>query len=249
VHAIRYATIRDFPVWALVAGADTTRTIDIAMMFWLLRNDERTVLVDAGFYRDKFVQNWKPANFVRPSAALSAFGVAPESVTDVIVTHVHWDHLDGADLFPNARVWLQREEFDYYVSPRGEALRGAIDSLDAGMLVALEQAGRLRLLDGDSVEVLPGITAYTGGKHTYASQYIGVKLSGATAVLASDNVYLYENLELGVPIQQTLDPRANLAAQARMRRIASSERLIVPGHDPAVFERFAVVGKRAVKVE
>src|SRR5512138_1897691 len=65
VYAIRYATIAGFPVRGLVAGADTSRRMDLAMTVWLLRGNGRTVLVDAGFYRDKFVQRWKPIDFIQ----------------------------------------------------------------------------------------------------------------------------------------------------------------------------------------
>ena len=96
---------------------------------------------------------------------------------------------------------------------------------------------------------MPGITAYTGGKHTYASQYVGVHTAQGTVVVASDNAYLYENLERHAAIAQTLDAQSNLQAQDRMKKIASSPRLIVPGHDPAVFQRFHRAGPGAVNVE
>ena len=65
IYALRYATIPAFPVRALVAGADSTRTLDIAMMFWLIKGSAgRRVLVDAGFYRQKFLDSWKPRDFV-----------------------------------------------------------------------------------------------------------------------------------------------------------------------------------------
>jgi hypothetical protein len=57
-------------------------------------------------------------------------------------------------------------------------------------LVKINTEGRLHLIDGDDVEVFPGIRAYTGGRHTYSSQYLRVG-GGAPFVLASDNVYLY----------------------------------------------------------
>lgn len=250
VHAIRYATIDSFPVRALVAGADSTRRMDIAMMFWLLEGPGgRRVLVDAGFYRQKFIDSWKPAGFVRPSEALARLGVPLDSATDVIVSHIHWDHLDGVDLFPNARVWIQREEFEYYVSEEGTPAHAGIDSLDAAMLAGLMSAGRVRLVEGDRQEIMPGITAYTGGRHTFASQYVSVRLAKGTAVIASDNLYLYENLEQHVPIAQTLDPASNLAAQDRMKRIASDPHLIVPGHDPAVFQRFHGDHPGVVRIE
>jgi len=239
-----------FPVRYLVAGADTTRTIDIAMMFWLLEGPAgRRVLVDAGFYRQKFIDSWKPKGFVRPSEAVQRFGVSPDSITDIIVSHVHWDHLDGADLFPNARIWIQRAEYEYHVGGDGTPLHSAIDTLDAAMLASLNRAGRVKLVEGDAQELLPGITAYTGGKHTYASQYVGVHTAKGTVVVASDNLYLYENLEQHAAIAQTLDAKSNLAAQDRMKKLASARRLSVPGHDPAVFDRFKSAGPGAVKIE
>jgi glyoxylase-like metal-dependent hydrolase (beta-lactamase superfamily II) len=250
VFAVHYATIPGFPVHELVAGADTTRTLDIAMMFWLLEgSDRRCVLVDAGFYRQKFIDSWKPADYRLPSEALRSFGVPADSVTDVIVSHIHWDHLDGADLFHNARIWIQREEYAHYVGNDGAPLDAAIDTVDAAMLAQLSRAGRVRLVEGDAREILPGLTAYTGGKHTFASQYVGVRTSGGTVVVASDNCYLYENLDRHRPIAQTLDSTSNLAAQDRMKRIASTRRLIVPGHDPAVFTRFRSAGPGVVAIQ
>ena len=250
VYAIRYATIPAFPVRFLVAGADTTRKLDIAMMFWLLEgSDRRRVLVDAGFYRQKFLDSWKPADFVSPAEAVKRFGIAPDSITDVIISHVHWDHLDGADLFPSARIWIQREEYEHHVGAGGTRLDPAIDSVDAAMLAKLDAEGRVKRVEGDAQEILPGVTVYTGGKHTFASQYAGVRTAKGTVVVASDNLYLYENLDRHLAIAQTLDAKSNLAAQERMKTIASSPRLIVPGHDPAVFTRFKRAGVGVVKVE
>jgi len=249
VYAIRYATIPNFPVHELVAGADTTRTLDIAMMFWLLEGpDRRRVLVDAGFYRQKFLDDWKPADYRRPSDALQQFGIAADSITDVIVSHVHWDHLDGADLFPKARIWIQREEYAHHVGDGGAPLAAAIDTVDAAMLADLNRAGRVQLVDGDGQGIMPGVIVYTGGKHTFASQYVGVHTAKGTVVIASDNCYLYENLERHRAIAQTLDAASNLAAQDRMKRIATKSRWIVPGHDPAVFQRFRNVGAGVVAI-
>jgi glyoxylase-like metal-dependent hydrolase (beta-lactamase superfamily II) len=249
VYAIRYATVPSFPVRGLIAGADTSRRMDIAMSVWLLRSNQRNVLVDAGFYRDKFVTRWKPANFVQPSDAVRSAGVRPEDVTDIIVSHIHWDHADGIDLFPNARVWIQKDEYEHYVAPDGSARDRAIDPDDAKMLSVLKARGRVHLIDGDSTEIIPGITVFTGGKHTFASQYATVRSDVGTMVIASDNAYLYENLEQHRPIAQTLDSLSNLAAQARMARLASDPRLIIPGHDPAVFAKFAVPGSNVARIQ
>jgi glyoxylase-like metal-dependent hydrolase (beta-lactamase superfamily II) len=248
LFAVRYATLPNFPVRSLVAGADSARRKDIAMMVWLLRGGGRTVLVDAGFYREKFLRQWRPADYVRPSDALAALGVRPAEVTDIVVSHVHWDHLDGVDLFPRARVWLQRAEYEYYVDSAGGVRNAGIDREDAAMLARLRAAGRVSLVDGDAREILPGVTVYTGGKHTYESQYVGVRTRFGTAVVASDNLYLYENLDRRAPIAQTFDAASNLAAQERMLRLAADRRLVVPGHDPEVFDRFREPGGRVARI-
>lgn len=243
VYAVRYGTLADFPVRGLVVGADSTRRMDIAMMVWVLKAaDGGEILVDAGFRRQKFLDQWKPPEFMPASEAIGKLGITPEDVTDIIVSHVHWDHMDGLDLFPRARVWIQRTEYAYYVGDDGTAGHPGIDPEDATMLADMRAAGRVELVDGDAREILPGITVYVGGKHTYASQYVGVHTADGTVVVASDNCYLYENLEKHAAIAQTLDAASNLAAQDRMRRLASDPHLIVPGHDPAVFTRFPEPG-------
>jgi glyoxylase-like metal-dependent hydrolase (beta-lactamase superfamily II) len=249
VFAIRYGTVERFPVSGLVAGADTSRRLDIAMTVWLARiPGGRNVLMDAGFYRDKFVTRWKPKDYERPSVAVGRVGLKPEDVTDIIVSHIHWDHLDGADLFPRARVWVQREEYEHYIDSAGRPRSSTIDAADATMLAALAREGRVQLVAGDSVEILPGIRVYTGGKHTFASQFATVETDAGTVVLASDNAYLYENLERHRPIGQTLDSLSNLRAQDRMGRLAGAPRLVVPGHDPAVFTRFPLPGNGVARI-
>ena len=254
VYAVRFATYASYPTRSLVIGADSSRRTQLAFTVWLMRGGGRTILVDAGFYRDKFVQRWKPTGFVRPSDALAALGVKPEDVTDIVVSHVHWDHVDGADLFPRARVWLQRDEYTHHTNDSGAVLDRAIDAEDAAMLASIKSAGRLQLVDGDSAEIIPGIRVFTGGKHTYASQFVSVNASlgggrTGTVVLASDNAYLYENLERHRPIAQTLDSLSNLRAQERMFRLASEARLVIPGHDVDVFTRFPKPGNGLARIE
>src|SRR5215472_15337637 len=96
---------------------------------------------------------------------------------------------------PKAMVWIQKEEFRYYTGdawqPGGN--HGGIDPEDVRQLVRLNTEGRLRLVDGDNIEIFPGVRAYTGARHTYASQYLLVE-GNPSFVLASDNCYLYRNL-------------------------------------------------------
>ena len=240
IYALRYGTLPHFPVADLVAGADPARKLDIAMMIWLVRGNGHNILIDSGFYHDRFFKDYQVTDFVKPSDTLSRVGLKPGDITDIIITHMHWDHADGVDLFPNARIWIQKDELEYHA---GEAWQskdtsGGIDPEDLITVVKLNTQGRVGLVHGDAQQILPGITCYTGGKHTYQSQYVGVQTAAGPYVLASDNLYLYENLEKQLPIAATVDTASNLRAQVRMRQIAARPDFIIPGHDPAVFARF-----------
>lgn len=251
VYAIRYATIPDFAVSGLVAGAEPSRKMSIAMMVWLVRGGGKNILVDAGFYREQFFKQWKVADYVRPDEAVRRAGVKPEEITDVIVTHMHWDHADGMDLFPNARIWLQKEELEYYAGSAWQSRRthGGIDPDDVMAVVRLNLQGKVGLVNGDAQEILPGITCYIGGKHTWASQFVAVNTAAGTVVLASDNMYLWENMEKHAAIAQTLDAASNLRAQDKMKELAGDAKHIVPGHDPAVMTKYKPVAEGVVRIE
>jgi glyoxylase-like metal-dependent hydrolase (beta-lactamase superfamily II) len=259
VFAIRYASIPGFPVNALIAGADPQRKLSIAMTIWLIRGNGHNILVDSGFYHPQFFTQFKVESFIKPSEAVGQPGIMPagqpaltaEDITDVVITHMHWDHADGMDLFPKARIWLQKDEYTYYTGEAWQSRRthGGIDPDDVLAIVKLNLGGRVALVNGDAQQIFPGITCYTGGKHTFQSQYLGVNTKAGTVILASDNMYLYENLEKHVPIAQTLDAASNLRAQDRMKQLAASPRLIVPGHDPAVVEKFPKVSESIVRIE
>ena len=252
LYAARFGVIPAFQVSGLVAGADTSRRLDIPVMVWLIKGSNgRNVLVDSGFFRANLVERWKVQNFRKPSDAVLAAGVRAEDITDIIISHAHWDHAGGIELFPKATIWIQREEYEYYTGEAWHArtTHGGIDADDMLALVRANTQGRVRFVEGDDQEIIPGIRCYTGGRHTRASQYVAVRTAGETAVFTSDNVYLYENLDKHVPIAQTLDAESNLKAQDRIRGLASRPEQIVPGHDPAVFERFKSVAEGVVRIQ
>ena len=249
IEAIRYGTIREFPVSELVIGAPEAEKVDIAMVVWLVRGSGRNVLFDSGFHREKWLKEFPAfADYLRPDEAVRLAGVRPEDVTDVVISHAHWDHMGGIDLFPKATVWIQKQEFAYYTGdawqPGGK--HGGIDPGDVEALVRINTEGRLRLVDGDDREILPGIRAYTGARHTYASQYL--RIDGVTPfVLASDNCYLYRNLaeHRASATFSEADQPANVRNQARMVELAGSPDRVVPGHDAKQFEKYPTKGRVA----
>jgi len=239
VYAIQYGGLKGVPVNALVPGADPGRKTDTAFMVWLIRGHGHTILVDAGFYRERFLNDWHPVDYIKPSLAIARLGLKPEDITDIIITHLHWDHADGVDLFPNAHVWIQKDELQHYASEAHDKPSNAgVFAGDVLVLTELDQQGKLTQIDGDGQAIFPGITAYTGGKHTFQSQFVGVSTSAGTVILASDNVYLYENIDRHLPITAALDAASNLRAQDRMKQLATDAKLIIPGHDTLVMTRF-----------
>jgi glyoxylase-like metal-dependent hydrolase (beta-lactamase superfamily II) len=248
IQAIRYAAVPRFPLAGLMMGAPKDELIDIAMVVWLVRGGGHVVLFDTGFHRDKWLKEFTITDYLRPDEAVALAGARPDEVTDVVISHAHWDHMGGIDLFPKAQVWIQKREYAYYTGdawqPGGE--HGGIDPEDVAVLVRLNTEGRLHLVDGDDVEILPGIRAYTGARHTFASQY--VRIDGPKpVVLASDNCYLDRNLAEHVASAtfSDADRKANLEAQARMIALAGSAERVIPGHDPRQFERFPTEGRVA----
>lgn len=248
IEAIRYANSPGDPVSSMVIGGPEDETVDSVYVLWLIRGNGRNILFDSGFHRERWFALWRIEDFIRPDEAVRLAGVEPEDVTDIVVSHIHWDHVGGVDLFPNATVWIQREEFSYYT---GEAWQPAADSDgvdpdDVVELVRINTQGRLRLVDGDNREILPGLRVFTGPRHTFASQYLLVE-GDESFVLASDNVYLYRNLEESAASAtfSVEDRPANIAAQERMAELAGSANRIVPGHDALQFERFETSGRIA----
>jgi glyoxylase-like metal-dependent hydrolase (beta-lactamase superfamily II) len=248
IEAIRYGTIPQYPVSGLVVGAPPAERLDIALMFWLVRGGDRNILLDAGFHRQQWIDQYKVTDYIRPDEAVRLAGVAPDKITDIIVSHAHWDHMGGIDLFPNATIWIQKDEFAYYTGPAWQSggHHGGIDPEDLVNLLRRNTQGKLRLIDGDDREILPGIRVFTGARHTYASQYIRVE-GTPSYVLASDNCYLYRNLETKTPIPtfEASDRDANVKALERMISLAGAPERVIPGHDPLVFTRFPTQGRIA----
>jgi glyoxylase-like metal-dependent hydrolase (beta-lactamase superfamily II) len=253
IEAIRYASAED-EVAGLVMGAPQGEKINIAMVIWLIRGGGHNILFDSGYHRDTFLKYFPSTEYIRPDEAVKLAGVQPEEITDIVISHSHWDHLGGIDLFPKANVWIQKDEFRYYT---GEAWQpagnhGGIDPEDVKELVRINTEGRLHLVDGDNVEIFPGIRAYTGGHHTYASQYIRIE-GTPPFVLASDNCYLYRNLaeHKASATFSDADHAANVKNQERMIQLAGGNPdRVIPGHDALQFQKFPTTANgRVAKIK
>jgi glyoxylase-like metal-dependent hydrolase (beta-lactamase superfamily II) len=219
-------------------------------MIWLLKgNNGKMVLVDAGFIDTA----QHPAdNYIRPDLVLQKINVKPEDITDIIITHPHIDHIDGIDLFPKAMLWMQKDDFDYFVGTAWQknAFAEGFNKKDVFKLIQKNVDGHLTLIKGDNIEILPGIKVFIGSRHTFESQYVLVNGTSGKTIIASDNIWFYYNLQHLLPIPKyTFDPKGYVNAMKRMKTLVSNTDLIIPGHDGLVFSKFPKVAEGVVKIE
>ena len=257
VYALKFASAFDgkpYPLSYLVLDAPEKETGNAIFMVWLIKGDNRkNILVDAGFFKDvDEAKNFGVTNYIRPDSMLFDVGLKATDITDIILTHPHWDHMDGVDLFPNAQVWMQKEDYNYFVGEEWQNPGGSEpQKRRVRKLLELNLAGKLTLVDGDDKEIIPGIKVYTGSRHTFNSQYVLVKSGNEKIILASDNVYTYYNLDhlKSAPKNATFDTTGYIKAMERMKTLVSNIKFIIPGHDALLFSRFPVISKGVIKIK
>lgn len=255
VFALKYAILKDpTPVSNWAANAPAEDSVPISFHFWLLKGSQgKKILVDAGCRMD--LQNavdFGLTEYERPDSVLLRLGIAAREITDIIISHPHWDHIDGLPLFPEAVVWMQKKDYSYYVTEawQGESKPGGIAPRTIEYLLKLNMDGRLKLVEGDNKEIISGVTVYTGSRHTFDSQYVLVNSGKERVVIASDNIWIYYNLQKMQPPPSygTMDAAGYVRNMQRMKTQATKPELILPGHDDAMFRLFPGVNKRIIRI-
>jgi glyoxylase-like metal-dependent hydrolase (beta-lactamase superfamily II) len=207
--------------------------------FWVARNAGRTVVIDTGFGEVGGARR-KRTTLAEPVTALARMGVDAATVPQVIVTHAHYDHIGNLAAFPAAEVVMARREFEFWTGPYGSRAQFAwsVERHETAHLDEVRRAGRLTLLDGART-VAPGIEVVPVGGHTPGQAVVLVATAGGTAVLASDSAHYYEELERDIPFAFVADLEAMYRGFDLLNEMAADPgRVIVPGHDPLVMERF-----------
>jgi glyoxylase-like metal-dependent hydrolase (beta-lactamase superfamily II) len=253
VYAVKYAgRMADADEYFLSRQRDMSGPQDMAYYIWVAVRDDRVVLVDTGWNEVSATKRGRDRG--EPlEVALGAVGISPADVTDVVITHLHYDHGGGIDLLPNARIHLQEAELDFWQSEVGRRryFALAVEQDDVAAAARAVDEGRCELHSGD-YEVVPGVTAHLVRGHTPGMQVVRVASGDQSAVLASDAVHTTHNLERDMPSRTLVDSVQMLLGYDRIRSLASSDKLVIPGHDGRVLRDFApadpaLVG-RAVRI-
>jgi len=267
IYAVRFASMLNrLPLSSWVQKAPEKDSVNIDFMVWLIKGDNgKTILLDAGFQRGLDDQKeFEPFAYTRPDSALEKLNIQPADITDIIISHPHWDHIDGLSLFPNAHAWMQKEDYAYYVGGAWQkgGQPGGFAKRDVRMLLEDNLAGRLTLVDGDDKEIIPGITVYTGSRHTFNSQFVVVNTGADPAghsqtqtgtqkvLLASDNLWVYYSLDHMMPPSEggTFDNAAFVRSLQRMKTLVADPKYIIPGHDASLFTRFPKIADGIVEI-
>ncbi len=238
VYAIKYAHHPRRASENFVGGDPHDGPMPLDYFVWLIRGPGREVVVDTGF--SAAVAARRGRQHLRcPTQGLGLLGVQADTVADVVITHLHYDHVGNFERFPRARFHLQDLEMRYATGRHMAEARhgGAYDVEDVVGMVRHAYAGRLCFHDGDA-ELFPGISLHLVGGHTMGLQVVRVSTRRGWVVLASDATHLYANMETSrpYPIVWSLDEM--FAGFRRLRALADSPAHIIPGHDPLVLERY-----------
>lgn len=239
IYAIRYAHLEQRTRKDNFISTDAhDGAMPMDFFVWLIRSPERTVLVDTGF--GERAANERQRQLIKcPIASLEALGVTPESIQDVIITHLHYDHAGNLDKLPNARFHIQEAEVHYACGHHmcHGVFRHAYDVEDVVTLVRNVYADRVVFHEGDTA-LMPGIELALIGGHTKGLQSVRVHTARGWVVLASDASHYYDNMHNISPFPIVYHVGDMVDGYAKLQRLADSPDHIVPGHDPLVLRQY-----------
>jgi glyoxylase-like metal-dependent hydrolase (beta-lactamase superfamily II) len=218
--------------------SQSQQTSTYFLYLWVIEGGPRPIVVETGpKYPDEFSRSTaqyipggiKQLPAERTVAALKSHGIEPATVSHVIATHLHADHYDYFDAFPQARLVVNRREYEANSGPSS----GGKDRLAPDVRKALNaRPEALQLVEDE--EIAPGVRVFPLGCHTAGSQGVLVRTHLGPAILTGDVVYKYENLERDRP-GRSPDEGACREALAKIRALAD---IVLPAHDPQTLERW-----------
>lgn len=265
IHVLEYARTRNYPKNGLVYGAFDAERVTLPYCYVLLRGHGHVALVDVGYahrdYGKHLAEKYHIENWRSPRVVLEECGITPEDVDTVFITHAHFDHFGNVGDFPNATFYVQREEIERWswvlsLPGRMRWMTASIDPGDIRRAVDLSEAGRMKLIDGDMQDVIPGVDLHLArDSHTYGSMWVSVRNGkGAGSediwVLAGDLACQFENVKMDgslIDVERMYNPGAQsvgsytnivLALEEMMKLVGYDDRRIISIHESRLGQRF-----------
>lgn len=238
VYAIRYATREARRANHFIGGDPHDAPMPMDYYLWLIRGAGREYVVDTGFGAE--VARQRRRTLLRtPAEGLALLSVDAAKVSEVIITHLHYDHVGTFDAFDAARFHLQDAEMAYatgrYMCHHPFSHGYEVEEV-VGM-VRMVYKDRVVFHDGDA-ELAPGLSLHRIGGHTAGLQCVRVHTQRGWVVLASDTCHFYEHYEKKRVFTTMFHVGDALEGYGTLRRLADSDSHVVPGHDPEVMRRY-----------
>jgi glyoxylase-like metal-dependent hydrolase (beta-lactamase superfamily II) len=208
---------------------------------WLIRGNGRVFVVDTGF-GEAVARNRGRMQLRTPADGLALLDVDVNTVRDVIITHLHYDHVGTFDAFPAARFHLQDDELAYATGRhmRHRQFNHGYEVDEVVGIVRLVYENRVAFYDGDAI-LAPGVSVHRIGGHTRGLQCVRVHTRRGWVVLASDASHYYEHLEKRRVFTTVFNVGEAIDGYETLERLAASPQHVVPGHDPRVLQRYPAV--------
>ena len=244
IYAIKYAHHERNASANFLGGDPHDGPMPMDYFVWLIRGQGREIVVDTGFNAAVAAKRGRRITLpVEEGLRLMQVDVA--GVKDVVITHLHYDHVGNFDLFPQATFHLQDLEMQYATGRcmTVDAMRHAYELEDVVGMVRRVYAGRVKFHDGDG-ELAPGVTVHHVGGHTMGLQIVRVATRRGWVVLASDASHFYANMEQSRPFPIVYNVGDMVEGWHRAQALAQSPAHVIPGHDPLVMARYPAPAAR-----
>jgi glyoxylase-like metal-dependent hydrolase (beta-lactamase superfamily II) len=249
VYAVKYAHHMRRAAENFIGGDPHDGPMPLDYFVWLIRGGGREVVVDTGF--SAAMGRKRGREHLRcPTEGLRLLGCDASKVQDVVISHLHYDHVGNFDLFPAATLHLQDGEMHYatgrHMAEKKHSFAYEVEEV-VGMVRRVYE-NRVRFHNGDE-EIAPGISLHLIGGHTMGMQAVRVATRRGWVVLASDASHFYANMEQTRPFPIVYSVDDMVAGYDKLRSLAASPGHVIPGHDPLVMQRYpAVKGLEGVVV-
>lgn len=238
IYAIKYAEHERRARENFIGGDIHDGPMAMDYFVWVLRSTDSTVIVDTGF--DQAMAEKRKRRITKPvEEGLARLGIDSMTVTDVALTHLHYDHAGNHHLFPDAVFHVQEQEMAYCTGRCmcHPELNHPYAVEDVKQMIDRLFAGRIRFRTPED-ELAPGITLHRVGGHSDGLQILRVRTKRGWVVLASDAAHYFENLDKKLPYPVVYNVGDMIEGYARVRALSDSPAHIIPGHDPAVLSLY-----------
>lgn len=230
-------------LWNRTNPADELNRITLGLNPLLIENGSQKILIDAGI-GDKFNGKYKDIYGISNNGnlvcdELKKINITPGEITDIIITHLHFDHCGGFTkynasgiselIFKNADMYLQK---DHYEAAKNPTERDRASFIKDDLQPILESP-RLKLLNGDMPNLFPGISIKISNGHTKALQTIQICDSGEHSYYLSDLAPTSSHIPIPYVMGYDLFPLTIVAEKRQaLDEIIANNGAVIFEHDP-----------------